>query len=110
MSETPTEKPALISVTDVADALTPRVERAIDRWGMPTVLLIAMCVFFYMLYTGKLQAIETAQASTLKAVEALANDTRFGQAEQRWLLRQICLHTAETESERAGCVSPSDAR
>ena len=87
-----------------------RVERAIDRWGVPTVLLIAMCVVFYLLYTGKLQAIADAQAATTQALRDHVNDMRIDQSETRFYLRAICVNSAGSEQERASCILPNEAR
>lgn len=100
----------IITVADLASLPAARVERAIDRWGVPTVLLIVMCVVFYMLFTGQLKAIGDAQAATQKSIESHVNDMRLDQAETRFFLRALCVNAAESESERANCVPPSEAR
>lgn len=87
-----------------------RVERAIDRWGVPTVLLIALCVVFYLLYTGKLQAIQDAQANTNEALTDHVNEMKLDRTEWRFFLRALCVNSANSESERANCVPPSEAR
>jgi hypothetical protein len=100
----------VITVGDLAQLPVNRVERSIDRWGIPTVLLIVMSVVFYQLYTGKLQLIQDAQASTQKAMEQHINDMRLDQSEIRFFLRAMCNNAADSEAERANCVPPSQAR
>jgi len=97
------------------------VERGVDRWGLPTVfaliLLGALLVFGWRALTGLAEAqtdtreaLTKAQTDTQKAIDDHVHEMRVEQAETRWYLRAICFNSANTESERAACVLPTQGR
>lgn len=110
MGHEPHDSGPVITVSDLANIPLARAERAMDRWGAPTVLLVFVCVGFWLLYTGKLDDLMQAQAATQRSIEAHVNQMNVDRTEWRFYLRALCVNSADSEAERANCVPPSEAR
>ena len=85
-------------------------DRAMDRWGLPTVAAVLLGALLYQFVSRDLVTMQAASLETQRLISEHVAESRLDQTEVRYLLRQICLNGADTEAERAACVLPRVTR
>lgn len=78
---------------------TPMWVRLIYRYGVPAGIALFLTYFLT-------QNVTKDMARVASSVEQMQGEHQ----ELRFFLRAICLNTADTESQRAACVPPNEAR
>lgn len=76
---------------------------AMKTWGVGAGIGIFLVWFMATVVLARLDTVQSTLSNHVLA-------TQLDQTEIRYLLRSICLNTADTEAERAGCVLPGQAR
>jgi hypothetical protein len=77
--------------------------QALTKYGLATVLALALTWFLAQRVDGALVRIE-------HAMEAHIRTTELQQQDQRFYLRAICLNTSTTEAQRSGCSFETSGR
>ncbi len=76
--------------TGAGDAMTDRIERMLNKYGVAVVIALFLVWWMTTDISGRIGRMDDQLGDHVK--------------ETNFYLRQVCLNTAQTEAERAGCI------